>query len=75
MQLLLFEPIFSEFTGIPIGKFHQLLRVKKAAELLKSGRFNVSEASLEVGYNSLSHFSKAFTEVMGCRPSEFSRGE
>ena len=38
------------------------------AELLRSGRFNVSEAAVEVGYSSLSHFSKAFCETIGCCP-------
>jgi AraC-like DNA-binding protein len=29
---------------------------------------NVTEAALEVGYSSLSHFSSAFREVIGCCP-------
>ncbi|MBE7499485.1 MAG: helix-turn-helix domain-containing protein [Verrucomicrobiales bacterium] len=32
------------------------------AELIRTGRCNVTEAALEVGYNSLSHFSAAFRE-------------
>jgi len=28
----------------------------------------VTEAALEVGYNSLSHFSSAFHETFGCCP-------
>ena len=44
------------------------LRLEKAAELLRSGEYNVTEAALEVGYNSLSHFSAAFHETFGCCP-------
>ena len=36
--------------------------------LLRSGKHNVTEAALEVGYNSLSHFSHAFHQQFGCCP-------
>jgi AraC-like DNA-binding protein len=42
--------------------------MEKAAVLLKSGDFNVTEAAMEVGYNSLSHFSSAFHQTYGCCP-------
>jgi AraC-like DNA-binding protein len=47
------------------------LRIDHAAKLLEAGDYNVTETALEVGYNSLSHFSKAFQEEKGCLPSEF----
>lgn len=65
--------IFSERTGQTIRQCHRRFRLEEAARLLKGGRFNVSEVAVEVGYRSLSHFTKAFTNQMGCRPSEFSR--
>lgn len=37
-------------------------------ELLRTGHCNVTEAALEVGYNSLSHFSTAFREQFRCCP-------
>jgi AraC-like DNA-binding protein len=42
--------------------------MEKAAELLRAGEHNVTEAALEVGYSSLSHFSHAFHETFGCCP-------
>jgi AraC-like DNA-binding protein len=42
--------------------------MERAAELLKSGEYNVTEAATEVGYNSLSHFSAAFHETFGSCP-------
>ena len=39
-----------------------------------SGKFNVTEAALKVGYNSLSHFSRAFCETMGCCPCFYPLG-
>ncbi|MFO1477457.1 MAG: AraC family transcriptional regulator [Verrucomicrobiota bacterium] len=60
--------IFSEQTGRTISQQLRELRLERAAELLKSGEYNVTEAAFEVGYNSLSHFSAAFRETFGCCP-------
>ena len=59
---------FSTATGLTIPQYTRQLRMERAAELLKSGKFNVTEAALEVGYSSLSHFSQAFHETFGCCP-------
>jgi len=59
---------FSTATGLTIPQYTRQLRMERAAELLKSGRFNVTEAALEVGYSSLSHFSSAFHDTFGCCP-------
>lgn len=59
---------FSEATGLTIQQFIRQARLERAAELLRSGRHNVTEAALEVGYNSLSHFTTAFREAFGCCP-------
>ena len=65
--------IFSENTGLTISRYLRSLRLERAAELLRSGRCNVTEAALAVGYSSLSHFSKAFAgcleSVPACSPS------
>lgn len=59
---------FSKEMGVTIPQHLRQLRLERAAELLRSGKFNVTEAALEVGYNSLSHFSQAFHEAFGCCP-------
>ncbi|MEY2465903.1 MAG: AraC family transcriptional regulator [Verrucomicrobiota bacterium] len=60
--------IFSNHTGQTITQYLRRLRMERAAELLRSGEFNVTEAALEVGYASPSHFSQAFHEAFGCCP-------
>ncbi|NLT70270.1 MAG: helix-turn-helix transcriptional regulator [Verrucomicrobiaceae bacterium] len=62
---------FSATTGMTISQYVRKLRIEKAADLLVTGRYNVSEAAVEVGYQSLSHFSKAFQQVKGCLPSKY----
>ncbi len=59
---------FSAETGMTIPQYLRRLRMERAAELLRSGNYNVTEAALEVGYSSLSHFSQSFCQVMGCCP-------
>jgi AraC-like DNA-binding protein len=60
--------IFTQETGKTISVTMRDLRMERAAALLREGRLNVTEAALEVGYSSLSHFSSAFHEVIGCCP-------
>ena len=59
---------FSAATGMTIPQYVRQLRMERAASLLRSGRFNVTEAAMEVGYSSLSHFSQAFHDTFGCCP-------
>ena len=60
--------LFSTHTGQTITQSLRRLRMEKAADLLKSKEYNVTEVAMEVGYNSLSHFSQAFHETYGCCP-------
>ena len=59
---------FTRETGMTISQWLRGARLERAAELLKGGKCNVTEAALEVGYSSLSHFSEAFHEMYGCCP-------
>jgi AraC-like DNA-binding protein len=63
--------LFSKETGMTIPQYVRQLRMERAAELLLAGRHNVTETAMEVGYSSLSHFSKAFCTTIGCCPALF----
>jgi AraC-like DNA-binding protein len=60
--------IFTREVGKTISVTLRDLRMERAATLLREGRMNVTQAAFEVGYSSLSHFSSAFHEVIGCCP-------
>jgi AraC-like DNA-binding protein len=62
---------FAQITGMPLMLWIRRARIERAAELIASGRCNVSEAALEVGYHSFSHFSRAFSEEKGVSPSKW----
>jgi AraC family transcriptional regulator len=60
--------LFSQEAGLTIQQYIRQVRMERAAELLRTGRCNVTEAATAVGYNSLSHFSSAFHDIFGCCP-------
>jgi AraC-like DNA-binding protein len=60
--------LFTQEGGVTMQQYLRHVRMERAAELLRTGRCNVTEAALEVGYSSLSHFSSTFHETFGCCP-------
>lgn len=61
----------SSETGDTLQRHLRRLRIERACEALDSGKMNVTEVALEVGYQSLSHFAKAFREETGQSPSKW----
>ncbi|MDB6139344.1 MAG: hypothetical protein JWO94_2416 [Verrucomicrobiaceae bacterium] len=62
---------FAQVEGLPLTLWLRRARIERASQLLASGQCNVSEAALEVGYRSFSHFSRAFAEEKGVQPSKW----
>jgi AraC-like DNA-binding protein len=62
---------FAQVTGTPLMLWIRRARIDRAATLIATGRCNVSEAALEVGYRSFSHFSRAFQQEKGVPPSKW----
>lgn len=60
-------------TGKTLLLHLRAMRIEKAAELLSNRQFNITEVAYEVGYQSLSHFSKAFSLEKGMTPSRFQK--
>lgn len=51
--------------------FISSVRLKHAAELLKTGNYNVSESMYEAGFDNPSYFTKSFKKMYGKTPSEY----
>lgn len=58
-------------TGESTMDFIRKIRFGEACRLLKEGRYNVTEISEMVGFNTPSYFATSFKKYVGCLPSEY----
>ena len=57
-------------TDQSITEFVKAVRLQKALELVREGKYNVSEIAYQTGFSSVSHFSRSFKQAFGKAPSE-----
>ena len=53
----------------------QIIRLKRAAELLKGNKYSISEVGYMVGFSSPSYFSKCFLKQFGIRPADYIKSQ
>ena len=58
-------------TGDNPSVFFKRYKLNRAADLLKEGKYNMSEIAWMTGFNTLSHFSTSFKKQFGVPPSEY----
>lgn len=58
-------------TGENPSVFFKTYKLNRAAEMIREGKYNISEISLLTGFNTLSHFSTSFKRQFGVAPSDF----
>lgn len=63
--------MFREETGEGILDYINQLRIRKAQELLLTGKFLVEEVGEMVGYTSVRTFRRSFTKIVGETPSSY----
>jgi AraC family transcriptional regulator len=67
-----FAELFKQSTGSPPHQYVLFQRIERAKEKLSgSGRGNVTEVGLEVGFQNPSHFARIFHKFVGISPSRF----
>ena len=62
-------------TSLSTREFFTVIRLKKAAQLLKESGLNVTEITYEVGFKDPSHFTKLFKKQFGKSPKDFMKEE
>jgi DNA-binding response OmpR family regulator len=72
MSRTLFYSRLKSLTGKAPQEFIRIIRLQKAAELLKEGR-NVSDVALETGFINTKYFSSLFKKQFGIQPSKYGR--
>lgn len=58
-------------SGVTPNDYIQLIRLKKAAELINTGEYQINEVAYLVGFNTPSYFSKCFYNQFGLLPRDF----
>jgi len=66
-----FREIFVNAYGISPVKYINALKLKHAAELLKSEYYSVGEAMTMSGFNDMAYFSRAFKRYFGISPKQY----
>jgi signal transduction histidine kinase/ligand-binding sensor domain-containing protein/DNA-binding response OmpR family regulator len=61
----------SSLTGKTPIEFIRIIRLKRAAQLLKESQLTVSEIAYEVGFNNPKYFRKYFKDEFGVLPSQY----
>ena len=67
----LFFSKMKAISGVSFTNYVRIVRLKKAIELMKTGKYSLLEISQEVGFSSLSYFSKSFKQQFNITPSEY----
>ena len=63
--------LFKEATGQTINEYITLERISKAKHLLLEGKMSMTQISRAVGYSSPQYFSRRFSQMVGCTPSDY----
>ena len=63
-----------QITGMTPVEYIRDIRMKKAALLLREGKYSVSEVMFMVGFSNTGYFSKCFQKAFGMTPTEFGKG-
>ena len=63
--------LFGERFGVPPKKYIIQMKINHAAELLRLGRYSVTQISDMSGFSDSGFFSRQFKKYMGISPSDF----
>ncbi len=64
---------FSQCMHETFSDYLNRIRIEKACDMLRAGRYSISQISQQVGYSDQSYFSRVFRKIMGVTPSEYRR--
>lgn len=66
-----FHRAFRDIVGETVAKYHNRIRIERAAAILKSSNWQIGEIGLACGFETSASFSRAFKRLYGKSPGEF----
>ena len=66
-----FARSFSKTTGVPPGRYVEVMRLNQARELLESSDASIQEVALTSGFMREERLRRAFTRRLGSTPSQY----
>ena len=70
-----FHRAFKSVVGETVAKYHQRIRIERAAAFLKSSNWQISDIALSCGFETPASFARAFKRLYGKSPGEFRETE
>lgn len=68
-----FARAFKVSTGLPPHRYHRMLRLERAKELLQATDLPVTEIAHALGYESSQTLARVFRQTMGLTPTQWRR--
>ena len=62
---------FNSVTGYTPNEFIKVIRMNKAIEYFREGKYSINEVALKVGFDEPAYFSTCFKKIYGKTPSAF----
>lgn len=68
-----FQKRLKALTGMTASEYIKVFRLKKAAAMIRDGRYRIGEISYMVGFSDQSYFTKCFTNQFGVLPKDYAK--
>ena len=63
--------IFKEVSGFTVNEYINMIRIRRARELLSGSSMSITEVSESVGYENITYFERVFNQYTQTSPSRY----
>lgn len=68
-----FQRRLKALTGMTASEYVKVFRLKRAAAMIRDGRYRIGEIAYMVGFSDQSYFTKCFTNQFGVLPKDYAK--